>query len=127
MVDPKEVTSPRSRLTGPIEVLENTGPGGYSIASFSWDRKPAVGMRWNGGDAKEGRDVGNPQSRGLPTWFILPAPLEQLVTANLPLSDTKQAPAPKDAHRGTEDLDAHIEKVAEKVFQRLLDNKQAAK
>ena len=40
-----------------------------SLAIGRWDNKPALGMRWNGnGD----NPLGNPQSRGLPTWFIVP-------------------------------------------------------
>ncbi len=39
-----------------------------------WDGDFAVGIRWNG---KLGEGVGSPQSRGLPTWFILPRPFVQ--------------------------------------------------
>jgi hypothetical protein len=40
-----------------------------SLAMGLWDSKPVLALRWNGG--KE-NPLGNPQSRGLPTWFIVP-------------------------------------------------------
>ena len=59
--------------------LLNTGSdesvwAGWSLARMLWDGYPAVGVRWNGSSDW----VGTPQSRGLPTWFILPDPLAQL-------------------------------------------------
>jgi hypothetical protein len=47
-----------------------------------YDGYPSVGVRWNGGGG-EGGGVGTPQSRGIPTWFILPEPLGQLVLARV--------------------------------------------
>lgn len=40
-----------------------------SLAIGRWDNKPVLAMRWNG---KKESPLGNPQSRGLPTWFIVP-------------------------------------------------------
>ena len=67
--DPKKVDSPRGRWRT-IEVLWDGGDGGDSLAVGMWDGSPALAMRWNGSAKKQG--VGHPQSRGLPTWFILP-------------------------------------------------------
>ena len=50
MVDPQKVISPKSRLSGPIEVVYPLTPQAdalYSIARFKWDNNPAVGIRWN--------------------------------------------------------------------------------
>ena len=74
-IDPKTVTSPRTRWTL-IEVLDDHGPGDASFAVGSWtsDGDPphkVLAMRWNGDAEDEG--VGHPQSRGLPTWFIIPS------------------------------------------------------
>lgn len=118
MVDPQGVVSPKSRLSGPIEVLRNTGAGGYSIARFQWDGVPAVGIRWNG---EEGAgDVGNPQSRGLPTWFILPGDVAGAVLhhvdANPP--DSRGDPEP------TDEFEARLEAVAERVLRRLLEERE---
>jgi hypothetical protein len=75
-VDPQTVHSPKSRLSD-LEILYDAGPGEWAIARFHWDHKPAVGIRWNGEEGEEG--VGNPQSRGLPTWFVVPRELEGAV------------------------------------------------
>ncbi|MEA3034981.1 MAG: hypothetical protein QOH04_740 [Sphingomonadales bacterium] len=67
--DPKKVDSPRGRWRL-IEVLWDGGPDEDSLAIGMWDNGPALAMRWNGSAKEAG--VGHPQSRGLPTWFILP-------------------------------------------------------
>ena len=46
------------------------GPEDIAIALGKWDHSPVLAMRWNG---NEENHIGNPQSRGLPTWFVLPA------------------------------------------------------
>lgn len=66
--DPKKVDSPRGRWRL-IEVLWDGGADEDSLAIGMWDDSPVLAMRWNG-SSKEG--VGHPQSRGLPTWFVLP-------------------------------------------------------
>lgn len=43
--------------------------GGSSLAIGRWDGRPVLAMRWNG---NKRNPLGNPQSRGLPTWFIVP-------------------------------------------------------
>lgn len=65
---PEDVISPRQRWSL-IKVLHDGGAGNYSIALGRWDNEPVLGMRWNG---IEESPIGNPQSRGLPTWFIVP-------------------------------------------------------
>ena len=66
-VKPDEVKSPKVnwRL---IAVLDPGAEGTTSLALGTWDDKPRLGMRWNG---TEKSPVGNPQSRGLATWFML--------------------------------------------------------
>ena len=46
------------------------------MASINWEGSEAIGIRWNG---EEGSGIGNPQSRGNPTWFILPDELRDVV------------------------------------------------
>ena len=60
--------SPR-RLWSLIQVLFDGGERDSSLAIGRWDNKPVLAMRWNGDDENP---IGNPQSRGLPTWFIVP-------------------------------------------------------
>ncbi|HBS80576.1 MAG: hypothetical protein CMK99_21250 [Pseudomonas sp.] len=72
-IDPKEVVSPKQswRL---VEVIHNTGDDGWSAAEGKWNGKKVLGLRWNGSESDDG--VGSPQSRGYPTWFIVPTELE---------------------------------------------------
>jgi hypothetical protein len=60
-------------------VLYNTGQAGWSVARVNWEDEDRVGIRWNGADDTPG--VGNPQSRGNATWFIVPRELENAVLA----------------------------------------------
>jgi len=65
---PENVRSPKDKwaLT---DVLYDGGDGGDSLAIGEWEGERVLAARWNGDTAKE---IGNPQSRGLPTWFVLP-------------------------------------------------------
>ena len=84
---PGEVLSPKRRWQL-FHVLFDGGPGGVEDSNYSaislaigrWDDRPVLAMRWNG---KEANRNGNPQSRGLPTWFIVP---DQYVQAILEVS-----------------------------------------
>lgn len=74
-IDPKTVLAPKNSVSD-VEVVFNTGPtkNSWSVARLRWEGEPAVGVRWNGGEDENG-SKGNPQSRGNPTWFIVPAEL----------------------------------------------------
>ncbi|SRR6266536_2837883 len=76
-VDPQTVTSPKN-LVSDVEVIYDSGPreDSWAVATLRWDKRPAVGIRWNGAP---GSGVGSPQSRGLPTWFVVPDELADLV------------------------------------------------
>src|SRR5882672_4217503 len=63
-----DVHAPK-RFWSLIHVIFDGGPGGSSLAIGRWENKPVLAMRWNG---TEDNPLGNPQSRGLPTWFIVP-------------------------------------------------------
>lgn len=56
-----------------------------SLAIGRWDERPALAIRWNG---TKDEPLGNPQSRGLPTWFIVP---DQYVQPILDASDFSDA------------------------------------
>jgi hypothetical protein len=78
-IDPRMVQSPKGRVED-LVVIHDGGEHSYSVARMTWDKDPgAIGVRWNGG---EGQGVGNPQSRGVATWFILPEPIAKMVEAN---------------------------------------------
>lgn len=69
-INPKAVKTPKNRLSGKNEVLVDKGERGWSICRLTWDGQPALGIRWNGSFNDD--NMGTPQSRGMPTWFILP-------------------------------------------------------
>lgn len=64
---PDQATSPRQHWSI-IKVLVPAASERMAIALGKWDGQPVIGLRWNGTDEAP---VGNPQSRGLPTWFIV--------------------------------------------------------
>ena len=91
--DPSEVVSPRYC----IEQVETIFDGGtsstpFSLAIVTWDGQKRIGIRWNvtyrewdDADKIAGTKVcvGEPNSRGYPTWFILPDELLlQLLAGN---------------------------------------------
>lgn len=80
-IDPKTVDSPRANWKL-LDVLRNgeedgKGDGDAALAIGAWDELDGKGpyfafaVRWNG-ESKDKKGVGSPQSRGLPTWFIVP-------------------------------------------------------
>ena len=79
---PSEVTSPR-KSWALIAVLDEGSESQTALAVGLWDQKPVLAMRWNG-NAKN--PIGHPQSRGLPTWFVIPEKYRDAViqSANLP-------------------------------------------
>jgi hypothetical protein len=82
-IPPDEVASPQ-RHWHHIKVLDDKGEGESALALGLWDRKGVLAVRWNGeGD----NPIGNPQSRGLPIWFILPDEYCEAVINVLPAQD----------------------------------------
>lgn len=67
-IDPQIVTSPKAKLSE-LKVIADFGADEYSVAIFNWEGNRVVGVRWNGG---KDNPIGNPKSRGIPTWFVLP-------------------------------------------------------
>jgi len=72
---PDMVVSPKGKLSD-LKVIVDGGAtkkygfgNGYSLACFTWEGKTCLGIRWNG---SEDALLGTPQSRGIPTWFVLP-------------------------------------------------------
>jgi hypothetical protein len=78
-VIPVEVVSPKRQWTL-VSILYDGGEGRAAVAMGMWDDNPVLAMRWNG---DEGNPIGNPQSRGLPTWFILPDEFRQVILDSL--------------------------------------------
>lgn len=77
-IDPSKVISPKNHVSN-VEAVYDTGPQqeSWSVATFDWNDTPVVGIRWNG---EPGEGVGTPpQSRDLPTWFVVPDELSAVV------------------------------------------------
>ena len=73
-IDPIDVISPKHSWGSNHKILWNGGDGDWSAAEGLWESKPCLALRWNGSAKYEG--IGSPQSRGNPTWFIVPRQLE---------------------------------------------------
>lgn len=89
-VEPERALSPKGRVKD-LRVVYNSGPkpGSWSVATLKWDDRQRVGLRWNGEEDEEGQ--GHPQSRGNPTWFIVPEPLsEEVLRAAQELHDREK-------------------------------------
>jgi hypothetical protein len=97
-IDPLSVTSPR-RCVSEISVVYDGGLWvegdewtGWCVVRLLWEGEPRVGIRWNG---EMGKDAGSPNSRGFPTWFIMPQPIgEALVEIIGRLADEEDGPRP---------------------------------
>jgi len=72
-IEPQTRLAPRASVRT-VDVIYDAGE--WSVARVNWEGDDRIGIRWNGGD---GPGVGNPQSRGKATWFIMPEPLQQVL------------------------------------------------
>lgn len=82
--NPLNVWSPRDCIDN-VQLLYDGGlTDAYSLAIITWQGQDRIGVRWNV-NQREWADpakvagtvicVGEPNSRGYPTWFILPEDL----------------------------------------------------
>lgn len=82
-VKPQDVRSPKERWVLIEVVLEvsrrSLDVSGWSLAVGEWDKKRCLAIRWDG---DEERPKGNPVSRGVPTWFVLPNEFNDLLLAS---------------------------------------------
>ena len=87
-ITPDKVVSPRQhwRLIRVLQTGEQGDSNGdrVAIAIGTWDDDMRLAMRWNG---DKDWPIGNPQSRGLPTWFIIPKRLNEAVIGILSEDD----------------------------------------
>lgn len=73
--------SPKRRWTL-IAILYDTDEEiSPAIAIGRWDAELVLAMRWNGTSENP---IGNPQSRGLPTWFIVPSEFRDAILDKIP-------------------------------------------
>lgn len=79
---PDKVISPKSCIEEVIPLFDGgITAGAYCVAEIKWNGKKCLGIRWNVNERewddpekKSGLKpcIGEPNSRGYPTWFILP-------------------------------------------------------
>lgn len=72
---PETVSAPKQHWNLIAVLDDNVSDGrpnssSCALAVGRWDGQAVLAIRWNG---KTDEDLGNPQSRGLPTWFIVPS------------------------------------------------------
>jgi hypothetical protein len=85
-IPPSDVKSPKASWVL-LDVIYNGGAGEHAVAVGEWDERRVLAMRWNGhGD----NAIGNPQSRGIPTWFILPERYNEKVLEAFSAEDLPQ-------------------------------------
>ena len=75
-IEPATVLAPKNSVRS-LEIVYSTANGGWSVARVGWEGTARVGIRWNG--TQDGPGIGNPQSRGNATWFLLPEELEKAI------------------------------------------------
>lgn len=73
------INSPKKSIKGPYTVIYKDLPDRWAIVTLEWNGEPSIGMRWFWDS------VGNPISRGYPTWFIVPSGLCKSILDGLPL------------------------------------------
>lgn len=81
-IKPQDVISPKAHWHL-VDVVLDRKEGNCAYALGTWDGERRIGFRWSGD--RESGPLGNPQSRGLPTWTILDPALYEAVVALLPL------------------------------------------
>jgi hypothetical protein len=86
-IPPDEVISPKLHWNL-IAVIDEGKEGASALAIGRWDGVLALAMRWNGDRANP---IGHPQTRGLPTWFIIPKKYREDILCNKALAPEKVA------------------------------------
>lgn len=87
-VKPEDVISPKVSWTL-VDVVLDRGAGKPAYAVGMWERRRRVAFRWNGDTNNR---LGNPQSRGLPTWVMLDPELNEAVLAIVEERNPAKAP-----------------------------------
>lgn len=76
-IDPHHVNSPKYSVSD-LKPVYDGGEGDVSVTLMKWEGEDSVAIRWNGysEDDSQKPNPGHPQSRGLPTWFVMPSILD---------------------------------------------------
>jgi len=82
---PEQVISPKLHWNL-IAVIDEGREGSSALAIGRWDGQLVLAMRWNG---DRSNPIGHPQTRGLPTWFIIPKKYREDILNNKSLAAEK--------------------------------------
>ena len=77
------INSPQGSVGGPHRVVYKDSDERWAIVALDWDGEHRLGIRWFTGS------MGNPQSSGNPTWFVLPPQLSRALLSGLPIDMQK--------------------------------------
>ncbi len=88
-IKPETVVSPKSMFKL-VEVLYDGGAGDYALSIGFWGNELTLFLRWSG---TEDSPIGNPQSRGLPTWMVVPSDLHPAILLMPKMSAEKRTRA----------------------------------
>lgn len=90
--DPAKIFSPKDCISEVKVIFNGTHKDNYSLAIVKWKGINKIAIRWNinqrewnNQDKKNGlvECIGEPNSRGYATWFMLPPPfLRSLISGN---------------------------------------------
>jgi len=75
-VEPATVWAPKASIRS-VEILYNSGPGGWSVASIDWEARR---RSESGGTAMKDRVLEIRSRAGTQLWFILPDELREVIT-----------------------------------------------
>lgn len=71
--DPSKVISPKSSVSA-VRILEDKQEKSFSVARLRYNQHEELACRWNG---SEDEPSGHPNSRGIPTWFLIPKEMRE--------------------------------------------------
>lgn len=78
-----KINSPANAIEGPFDVVYKDIKERWAIVTLLWNSKPHLGIRWFWGS------MGEPNSRGCSTWFIIPQNITLSILGGLPLDVEK--------------------------------------
>jgi hypothetical protein len=88
-----DVISPKRNIKSIVPIYQNSE---FALAKVTWNGTERIAIRWNvtenewtNPDKISGKTIclGEPNSRGYPTWFVLPENFLKLLIDGSPLAD----------------------------------------
>jgi hypothetical protein len=89
VTDPQTVISPKDKWTLLAVLFQSPEKeDGWSLAIGQWESKKCLAIRWNGNKTNP---KGNPCSHGMPTWFVVPNDLDDVLLTGIKIPADKRA------------------------------------